>query len=99
MKKYAISFDLETSENDKRQDSYNKAEEYLQSFEYYVKPLDNLYLIATSESSSIEIRDYLESIFRKNDCILVLGLDGDRAGYNSIENNKMIRDLLSKWRF
>lgn len=96
MNKYAISFDLETSKNDDRQSSYNQVEEYLHSFEYCVKPLDNLYLIATNRDSLFEIRDYLRSILRKNDYILVLSLDGKRAGYNSCENNKNISELFNK---
>ena len=97
MNKYAISFDLVTSENENRQEDYDNAEKYLQSLGYYYcKPLHNVYLIATNKFSNTEIRDYLKSIFRKEDNILVVDLNGAWASYNSQKNLDDIRGVLSK---
>lgn len=89
MKKYLVTFDLDTTEDD-RSDAYSSAEEYLNGFKYHEKPMRNTYLVADEDDKigAVKIRDSLKDLFEKDDKIIVVQMDGDWAWRNCEQSSK-----------
>lgn len=97
MKKYLVTFDLDTTEDD-RSDAYHSAEEYLNRFKYHEKPIRNTYLVADENDkiSAVRIRDSLKDFFKKDDKIAVVQIDGDWAWRNCEQSSKdALKNILS----
>lgn len=93
MKRYLVTFDLLTDNNDFRNEDYSAAENYLQSFELFVKPTRNVYLVGSTNASASDIRDVLKKLFKTTDNIFVVGLDGVYASFLSPKMNERIREF------
>lgn len=96
MKKYLVTFDLDTADDD-RNAAYNSAEEYLGTFKYHEKPMRNTYLVADEDDkiSAVEIRDALRDLFDNEDKIIVVSLNEEAAWKNCDSETKDIKALLN----
>ena len=94
MSYYLVSFDLDSSED--RTSTYTIIEKSLGSIGISCKPLNNVYLVATDNFSSVQIRETILPLLKPADNLLVVKLTGEYASYNRVYKNNEIKELFSK---
>jgi hypothetical protein len=70
--------------------NYKRLIDFIQSHDYWAKPLESLYLIKSS-SSDESIRDQITSIIDINDKVIVINVTKDSAVWKGLSED------VSKW--
>ena len=94
MNYYIITFDLHLN-IDEINECYSKIEEYLKTFDKYVKPTNNVYLVASNTIQNTEIRRNIKELCSNNGFILVMDVNGSYASYNLDDINQQLADFFS----
>ena len=94
MKKYLVSFDLDTKED--RSADYNKVRDSLLGMGEVCKPLSNVYILVSSTIDAVGIRNSLQSFLKASDFILVVELSGVYASFNYVSVNETIKLIMNK---
>lgn len=93
MKRYLITIDIDTTKKENPSPLYDEVEKFLESsFAKYCKPLKNVYLIATNNSSvsTSSIRENIKTILTYDDLVFVCELNGNYASWNYTSINEEI---------
>ena len=96
MRKFLISFDLNTSIDNGRTNDYSLVDNIIKKLGYCCKPLANTYLVATNSYDCKSIRDEVMKVLTAKDFILVVEIGTAFASFNYNDKNIEIRNLLSK---
>ena len=94
MRKYLISFDLNNKLD--RTNDYKKIDDLLYGLGSVCKPLSNVYLLASDDVVSSEIRNKLMDFLSVYDKVIVLKLEGPYASFNFRQINSEISEIMKK---
>lgn len=90
MKVYQIDYDLRNRRN------YQSLYERIKSYPFWCRPLESTWVVST-ESSAVQVRNYLKGALDQDDGILVTRLEGEAAWDNvGLKVGSYLKDLLER---